>query len=135
MFSPHLISGFVSFLDKCIDETWIRSAPPGAFGAYNQNLILLLDILTSFPVDRFPPALLQTVAWGLQRVGPMVGNQRGQSFSANDTWERRKSELNRETVNELENIAKHHGYASLQYVRYASSNEKSVAKNCRNRAP
>ena len=34
----------------------------------------------------------------------MVGNQRGQSFSANDTWERRKSELNRETVNELENI-------------------------------
>jgi hypothetical protein len=112
-FSIHLISGFVSFLNKCIDETWSRSAPTGKFEGYNQNLIILLDILTSFPVDQIPPALLQTAAYGLERVGYFVGNQKGQSYSANNTWEKRKSELTREMVKELRNIAEQHGYSHL----------------------
>ena len=37
-FPIHLISGFVSFLNKCIDVTWARSASYGAFEGYNQNL-------------------------------------------------------------------------------------------------
>ena len=112
-FTLHLISGFVSFLNKCIDETWSRSAPTGKFEGYNQNLIILLDILTSFPVDQIPPVLLQTAAYGLERVGYFIGNQKGQSYSANNTWEKRKSELTREMVKELRNIAEQHGYSHL----------------------
>jgi hypothetical protein len=112
-FSLHLISGFVSFLKKCIDETWSRSAPTGKFEGYNQNLIILLDILTSFPVNQIPPVLLQTAAYGLERVGYFIGNQKGQSYSANNTWEKRKSELTREMVKELRNIAEQHGYSHL----------------------
>jgi hypothetical protein len=112
-FSLHLISGFVSFLNKCIDETWSRSAPTGKFEGYNQNLIILLDILTSFPVDQIPPVLLQTAAYGLERVGYFIGNQKGQSYSANNTWEKRKSKLTREMVKELRNIAEQHGYSHL----------------------
>jgi hypothetical protein len=115
-FPLELISGFVSLLDKCIDETWSRSAVPGQFEGYNQNLTLLLDILTSFPVDQFPPALLQTVAYGLERVGPMVGNEMGQSFRAKGTWERRKGELSAAMVKELKNIAKQHRYSSLMLL-------------------
>lgn len=113
-FSIHLISGFVSFLNKCIDETWARSEPNGAFEGYNQNLIIILDILTTFPINRFPPALFQTAAYGLQRVGYYVGNEGGKSWSAKKTWDTRKHELSQEVVSELNSIAEQHGY---QYVR------------------
>ena len=113
-FSIHLISGFVSFLNKCIDETWTRSEPKGAFGGYNQNLIIILDILTSFPINRFPPALFQTAAYGLQRVGYYVGDEAGKSWSAKKTWENRKSELSKEVVAELKSIADQHGYSYVK---------------------
>ncbi|MGA2638876.1 hypothetical protein [Methylocella sp.] len=92
-FPLELISSFVSFLNKCIDETWTRAARPGAFEAYNQILIILLDILTSFAVDQFPPALFQTVAYNLNRVSSMVGNEKGTSYAAKRTWDGRKGEL------------------------------------------
>jgi SIR2-like domain len=113
-FSIHLISGFVSFLNKCIDETYTRSEPKGAFEGYNQNLIIILDILTSFPINRFPPALFQTAAYGLQRVRYYVGNEGGKSWSANNTWHKRKNELSREVVAELKSIAEQHGYSYVK---------------------
>ncbi|HUW27969.1 MAG TPA: SIR2 family protein [Sulfuriferula sp.] len=115
-FSIHLVSGFLSFLNKCIDETWLRSQPNGAFEGYNQNLIIILDILTAFSIKRFPPALFQTAAYGLQRVGYYVGFQAGKSRAAKKTWERRKSELTAETVNELKSIASQHGYNYLEVL-------------------
>jgi hypothetical protein len=115
-FSIHLISGFVSFLNKCIDETWARSKPKGAFDGYDQNLIIILDILTAFPFNRFPPALFQTAAYSLQRVGYFVGREKGKSWSAHDTWESRKKELSMEVVKELRNIAKQHGYDYVEQL-------------------
>lgn len=109
-FSIHLVSGFVSFLNKCIDETWVRSRPGGAFEGYNQNLILILDILTAFSISRFPPALFQTAAYGLQRVGYYVGDDAGKSWAAKKTWDKRKNELSKEVVDELKSIADQHGY-------------------------
>jgi SIR2-like domain len=115
-FSIHLVSGFVSFLNKCIDETWARSEAKGAFEGYNQNLIIILDILTSFPVNRFPPALFQTAAYGLQRVAYYVGNQAGKSFEAHKTWNKRKGELTEETVKELKSFAGQHSYSYLKIL-------------------
>ncbi|QWL58574.1 SIR2 family protein [Aeromonas jandaei] len=113
-FSIHLVSGFVSFLNKCIDETWARSRPDGAFEGYNQNLIIILDILTAFPISRFPPALFQTAAYGLQRVGYYVGDCAGKSWAAKKTWDKRKNELSKEIVDELKSIASQHGYAYVE---------------------
>ncbi|SES67101.1 SIR2-like domain-containing protein [Nitrosospira multiformis] len=112
-FEMHLIAGFLSFLNKCIDETWERSAPNGNFEGYNQNLQIILDILTSFPQDRFPPALFQTVAYGLERVGYYVGEERGKSRSAYRTWVRRKTDLTSEMVKELKSFAEQHRYGDL----------------------
>jgi hypothetical protein len=115
-FSIHLISGFVSFLNKCIDETWARSMPDRAFEGYNQNLIIIMDILTSFPINRFPPALFQTAAYGLQRVGYYIGNGPGKSWSAKQTWDQRKKELPMEIVAELKSIADQHGYYHIELL-------------------
>ena len=112
-FPIHLISGFISFLNKCLDETWERSLQNGAFEEYNQNLILLLDILTAFPMEKFPPALFETAAFGLERVGYYVGFGMGQSHSAKKTWEARKADLSTETVRELTHFSIQYRYASL----------------------
>lgn len=112
--SIYLISGFVSFLNKCIDETWIRSVPNKAFEGYNQNLIIILDILITFPINRFPPALFQTAAYSLQRVGYYVGYGDGKSWAAKNTWDKRKSDLSMEVVKELKSIADQHGYSYVK---------------------
>ena len=113
-FSSNLISGFVSFLNRCIDETWVRAEPKGAFEAYDQNLTILLDILTTFRVSQMPPALLETCAYALHRVAYFVGSGAGESWGANKTFEARKSELSRELVDELINIAEQHSYNNLR---------------------
>ena len=115
-FSIHLISGFVTFLNKCIDETWARSSSYGAFEGYNQNLKIILDILTAFPIHKFPPALLQTVAYALHRVSPFVGSSAGQSWSAHNTWVSRRGELTKETLAELKSLAVQHKYSNLELL-------------------
>lgn len=113
-FSIYLIAGFVSFLDKCIDKTWERSRPNGAFAAYNENLTIILDILIAFPLERFPPALFQMAAYSLDRVANYVGHSRGQSLSAGRTWDNRKGELTAEIVKELRSVAEQYQYIRLE---------------------
>ncbi len=115
-FSIHLISGFVTFLNRCIDETWARSSSYGAFEGYNQNLKIILDILTAFPIHKFPPALFQTVAYALHRVSPFVGPSAGQSWSAHNTWVSRRGELTKETLAELRSLAVQHKYSNLELL-------------------
>lgn len=124
-FPIHLISGFVPFLNKCIDETWRRSEPSGAFEGYNQNLIIILDILTVFKWEQIPPALFQTTAYALQRVGYYIGNERGKSWAAKRTWDNRKTELSDEIVHELYNFADRYKYNYLlRLVKDLVSKEK-----------
>lgn len=112
-FSNDLISGFVSFLNKCIDETWARSEPKGAFQGYADNLTLILDILTSFSVKQIPPALFETTAYALHRVGYYVGHEYGKSFAAKDVWDKRSVDLSEEMVSELKSFATQHHYTYI----------------------
>lgn len=112
-FSNDLISGFVSFLNKCLDETWARSVPDGAFQGYADNLTIVLDILTTFTVKQMPPALFETTAYSLQRVGYYVGREYGKSFAAKDVWDACKNKLSVEMISELKSFAKQHGYSQI----------------------
>ncbi|EGQ8028850.1 SIR2 family NAD-dependent protein deacylase [Vibrio vulnificus] len=112
-FTSPVISGFIYFLSEVFDELWKRAEPKGAFDAYDENLIVQLDILTTLKLEQIPPALLETVAYNLDRVGYYVGSGYGESHSANRTFNRRKSELSREVVLELKNISKQHFYSNL----------------------
>ncbi|EJU8778370.1 SIR2 family protein [Vibrio parahaemolyticus] len=112
-FSNDLISGFVSFLNKCLDETWVRSIPDGAFQGYADNLTIVLDILTTFTVKQMPPALFETTAYSLERVGYYVGREYGKSFAAKDVWDARKNKLSVEMISELKSFAKQHGYSKI----------------------
>lgn len=113
-FSIHLVSGFISFLDKCLEETWARSEPKGAFQGYADNLSLIIDILTAFTVKQIPPALFEATAYALERVGYYVGNSLGQSYEAGRVWRVRKGELSADMVLELKDFAKQHQYNNLK---------------------
>ncbi len=113
-FSNDLISGFISFINRCIDETWSRSEPNGAFQGYADNLSMILDVLTTFSIKQIPPALFETAAYALQRVGYYVGSEPGQSFEANRVWSSRKGELSADMVAELKDFAKQHHYIYLK---------------------
>ncbi len=109
-FPVHLSSEFLPFLNKCLDETWSRSKPAGEFEGYNENLSIILDILTTFDFESIPPALFETTTFALQRVGFYVGRGKGQSWSASKTWQNRKNEISQQMANELSNFAKSNSY-------------------------
>lgn len=109
----HLVSGFISLLEKSIDETWKRALPKNAFGAYNENLSIILDILTLFQVETIPPALFQASAYAFDRVAGYIGRNYGQSYAAAATWDERKGELSIEMVTELKNVSNRHRYFDL----------------------
>jgi len=114
--SIHLVSGFVTFMDKCIDETYRRSAPSGAFHGYDQNLTIILEILAAFPIGSFPPALFQKAAYSLERVGYYVGEAHGQSWAARKTWDTRARDLSPEIIKELRNVALQYGYVYVKQL-------------------
>jgi hypothetical protein len=109
-----LSSGFLELFSRSIDETWVRSEPDGAFEAYNQNLILLLDVILNIGLSKIPPALLESVAYNLFRVSYYIGNVKGKSISAFKTWERRKTHIPDDTLKELINIAYTRNYTRLR---------------------
>jgi hypothetical protein len=113
-FPIHLVPGFMSFLSKAIDKTYVRTIPNGAFEGYNQNLNQILDILNAFRLSDMSPALFQAAAYAFDRVGYYVGHAPGQSYAAGDTWKRRKGELSAEMVAELKSFAKQHYCANLK---------------------
>ena len=101
---------------KAIEETWIRSAPNGAFEAYNENLKILLDLLEKIELSSMPPALLESLAFHLNRVGYYVGTQKGESRSAYSTWMSRKVNIPFTTIQELGLIAKSRRYNNLTHL-------------------
>ncbi|MFA6261444.1 MAG: SIR2 family protein [Bacteroidia bacterium] len=109
-----LISGFLELFSKAIDETWERAKPKGAFWAYNENLIILLDILENIELNKLPPALLESIAYNLDRVAYYVGSSLGESRGAYKTWNSRKEKIPVETKIELENIARARNYYRIK---------------------
>jgi hypothetical protein len=108
-----LISGFLELFSRSIDETWKRAQPNGAFFAYNENLILLLDIVENIELANIPPALLESIAYNLDHVGYYIGTRMGESRAAYFTWKKRKNKVPNDTKVELENIARTRNYFTL----------------------
>lgn len=108
--SPELLASFMTFFAACIDETWRRAEPDGAFEAYNEQLILILDMLETFPLREMPPALFEMLAVSLERLGSYIGSALGQSFSAQRTWDARRSTIPGDTVKELRNHAEQRSF-------------------------
>lgn len=111
-----LINGFLELFAKSIDETRERAKPWRAFHAYNENLKILLDTLDNIDIKAMPPALVEQIAHNLNIVAYYIGTASGQSFEANETWNKRKRFLKSDTITELSNIARAREYVKLKIL-------------------
>jgi len=112
-FSVELVGEFESFLGACVKEIRHRSGKDGAFHQYAIHLDITLDILTSFPYKLFPPALFPIAADNLNTLSYYIGTKKGDSWAAYNTWNARKSELQKEVITELLSIARQNNYSNL----------------------
>jgi hypothetical protein len=108
-----LISGFLELFSKSIDKTWERSRPKRAFFAYNENLIILLDILENIELQKIPPALLESIAYNLEHLSYFIGPSLGESRAAFKTWNVRKENIPENTKTELSELAKARNYYNI----------------------
>lgn len=109
-FDTELIASFMTFFVACLDKTWERAAPRGAFDAYDEQLTIILDLLTTFAFSEMPPALFELLAASLERLGGYIGNLSGQSWKASQTWTARKGSVPKDIVQELRQQAKQRRY-------------------------
>lgn len=108
-----VVSGFLELFSKSIDKTWERAVPNGAFFAYNEGLIVLLDVLENLSLEQIPPAVFESVTYHLQNLCYYVGPNYGQSTAAGRTWRDRKGNIPQETIDELFNLSRARRYDRL----------------------
>jgi len=99
----YIYPNYISFLRRVISELKNAAAPYGAFEAYNQRLIVLLDILENMSLRHMPTAFFQLIADSLNSLACYIGDTQGKSYSAHNTWNERKSSIPEDTIAELKN--------------------------------
>jgi hypothetical protein len=104
-YSVYLTSPLLEFLSHCLDRLWEKSNNPGAFFAYDNMLNILIDFLIKIEPNTVQPALIESIAYNLDRVAYYVGRSKGQSFNAHKTWSKRQSDISEDTIQELKRIA------------------------------
>jgi hypothetical protein len=109
-----VVAEFEAFLQTALNESKRRSGKTGAFHEYAKNLDIILDLLTTFDCEDFPPALLAATVRNFDRLAGYIGDRPGDSFAAKRVWDERKGELSEAMVTELNVIARQHLYGTLR---------------------
>ena len=99
--SQFVIETFLQFLTKVFDKCWDRAKERNNFEAYNELLLIILDILIKIPFSKMSPALFESMAYNLGEVSSYIGSSRGQSYAANGTWNKYKINISDTTKKEL----------------------------------
>lgn len=121
----YVYTSFMSFLRHVIIKLNEMSVPYGAFSAYNKKLNIILDAYSYIPLSRMPTPFFETLANEFNAVSYYVGIETGKSWDAAETWEKRKSEIPQETVNELWRIARsdRYQYADMRKLLFSLKKE------------
>lgn len=126
-----LIDGFIPFFEKCIDKTFERSLPSGAFAGYAEGLVVVLDIVETYGATHMPPALFHKIANALHRQTPYIGLKSGQSHMAGRTWSSRKHNIPARQLHELRIYAQNKGWREmvelLTFTPQVDNNKVSVS--------
>lgn len=115
-FGVDVLAELETFLNACLEECKLRSAKNNAFGAYAHDLRITLDLLDSFEVESFPPALLFLAAKNLNRVAPYIGDSFGTSWEAMKVWTARKDQLSAAKLSELRSIARQYHLGGVRLL-------------------
>lgn len=92
---------YMNFLEQVGDVINQREAPNGAFHAYNEELKVLLDILTNLHLNKTPNEFVRFVFSKFAELSPYIGSDLGQSYSAGQTWKEQYNNLSEDLLREL----------------------------------
>lgn len=95
---------YLGFLRAVIKKLNQDALPYGAFGAYNDKLTIILDVIDVVPVEKMPISFLKFLADSFDSVAYYVGSNLGQSYDANDTWNSRKSNIPKSAISSFWDI-------------------------------
>lgn len=120
-FEHHMISTYIQFLTVCISRVWEKSNEDGAFEMYNKYLTIILDIVINYEYKKMSPRLFQLTAESLNKVLRYVNldssavQYYGQSWSATDSWHKRKNDIPQDMIGELYHYSKQNILTSLKH--------------------
>lgn len=97
----YIYPSYIRFLEQVDDVLYERSRPNGAFGAYNQNLNVILDILKNVNLNKTPYIFVRFIFSRLAFLSPSIGTNLGQSYAAANTWNTEAPLLSDEVLDEL----------------------------------
>ncbi len=113
-YGNNFINGFMEVVSRGLDEIWKKAREKNGFPFYDKYLRILLEIIEHIDFKNAPPALIQMLSFGLERVGYYIGLDSGDAHAAYRTWLGRGINLNEETIKELRNISRDNtSYANL----------------------
>lgn len=82
----HLYLEFESFLRKVMSELVRRSLPYNAFSAYNEKLVVIIDIFITISLNKMPVSFFGYIAKELDMLAYYVGEEKGKCYQAYSTW-------------------------------------------------
>jgi hypothetical protein len=112
-YESYTISGFIEIFSKSLEKSWKKSRGDREFGAYNNILDILVDMIINIPFEKMPPILVEMLASNLNEVCGYVGDYMGMSWKAMDHWKENVDDLPEDTMTEIYNIAQNQKYFRL----------------------
>jgi hypothetical protein len=93
------------FIKQCLEYIKNESNKSYNFEAYNDWLQIILEIFDKIEIANMHPVIFSLLAEYLDKLGPSIGNKRGQSFAAHETWTKYRYKLNPKLIQELKSYA------------------------------
>jgi len=124
-YESYTISGFIEIFSKSLETSWEKSMGNKEFGAYNNILVILVDIIINIPFGKMPPILVEMLASNLNDVCGYVGDYYGMSWKAMEHWKENSDDLPNDTMTEIYNVAKNQKYYKL--MNFISENNPEVS--------
>lgn len=105
----YIYNNFSIFLAVVFAKLDEKTRIPGAFEAYNEKLIILLDLFSLYTsaesLSSIPPTFFSLLAQELFDLAWYIGPNPGESYSAKRTWDAKKTELSESLFDELRKYA------------------------------
>lgn len=99
----YVFSQYIPFLERVFSIVFDKAHQPKQFTYYNLYLELWLDLIVNLDLKKASPIYLSFLIETFGTVCPYIGNKRGESYDAYNTWMSRSKEISRNFIELLSN--------------------------------
>ncbi len=101
----YIYDSFFGFISRALLKCDLMSNKYGAFYAYEDKVKIIIEIFINIPYRRMPKSFFAMLAYNLNSVFPYVGKNLGQSFDADDYWQKNKKRIPKDIIDALKGFS------------------------------